>query len=118
MEKADLCKFMSNSVAAAVSGEEAKAVAFWAGLALLRPYFTSSELAGFVCDGIASRLKAGQGPLFVMILKRVGGGVAKKLLTKQPVLRTLPEFAAHIDGMSEGDVGTLLDGRRKRRRLQ
>ena len=43
MEKADLCTFMSGSVAAAISGDEAKATAFWEGLAKLKARLEDGE---------------------------------------------------------------------------
>ena len=57
MEKTDLCAFMCGSVAAAISGEEAKAAVFLDGLRLLQPHFTPPELAEFMCNPFTSRLK-------------------------------------------------------------
>ena len=93
MKPSDLCKFMAGSVAAAVVDPD-KAVAFWAGLEMIRFYFTPSELATFICDGIATRLKNGQVQHILEVIKRFGTKLAKTYLTRQP-LQTTNE-AVHV----------------------
>merc|ERR1712205_125169 len=99
MEKADLVSFMSNSVAAAMCGDEAQAEAFWDGLRLLQPYFTTSELAKFVCTGTASRLKKNQGTSIAAVVQRLGAKRSKTVLTRQPLLQVLEEFVEYMSRM-------------------
>jgi hypothetical protein len=121
MEKADLCTFMSNSVAAAISGEEAKAAAFWDGLRLLQMYLTPSELAAFMSNSIASRLKNGQGAYFAAVVKRLGPKKSKMALTGQPVkhlLGVLPEFVEYMATIVDDEaLWSTIDTRRKRELL-
>ena len=117
MEKADLCTFMSGSVAAAISGDEAKAAAFWDGLRLLQPHFTRSELAKFVCNGIASRLKKGMGPIIAAVVERLGAKKAKTVLTGGPLLRVLPEFIEHMSTMDDDSLWFAIETRDKQKCL-
>ena len=114
MEKDDLCTFMCDGVAAAISGDEAKATAFWAGLRLLQPHFTPSELAKFVCNGIASRLKKGMGPIIAGVVERLGPKKAKMVLTSGPLLRVLPEFVEYMSTMDGDALWSAIDTRDKR----
>ena len=99
MDKADLRTFMSNSVAAALSGDAAKAAAFWAGLEALRVHFCEGcGPAKFVCNGIASRLANGHAGLLVGVVRRLGGVErARTVLKAGPLLTVLPEFVAYLD---------------------
>ena len=58
MEKADLCKFMSDSVAAAIGGEEAKATAFWQGIAKLKTDWKmeKADLCKFMSNSVAAAI--------------------------------------------------------------
>merc|ERR1719235_2672636 len=117
MEKADLCTFMCNGVAAAISGDAAKAAAFWDGLRLLQPHFTPSELAKFVCNGIASRLKKGMGASIAAVVERLGAKKAKTVLTKGPLLRVLPEFVEYMSTMDDDALWSAIGTRDKRKCL-
>ena len=109
MDKADLRTFMSGSVAAAISGDEAQATAFWDGLRLLQPNFTSSELAKFVCGGIASRLRNGKGASIAAVVERLGAKRTKMVLTKQPLLRVLPEFVEYMSTMDDDALWSAIE---------
>merc|ERR1719235_1090544 len=117
MEKADLCTFMSNSVAAAISGDAAQAAAFWDGLRLLQPHFTPSELAKFVCNGIASRLTKGMGASIAAVVERLGAKKAKTVLTGGPLLRVLPEFVEYMSTMDDDALWSAIETRDKRKCL-
>jgi len=101
MEKADLCKFMSASVAAAISGDEAEAAAFWDGLRVLQPYFTPPELAKFMCNSIAFRLKKNQGTDIAAVVERLGAKRTKTVLTRPLLLRVLPEFVEYMSTIDD-----------------
>ena len=81
MEKTDLCAFMCGSVAAAISGEEAKAAVFLDGLRLLQPHFTPPELAEFMCNPFTSRLKKNQGTNIATVVEWLRPLVAKRIRT-------------------------------------
>ena len=117
MEKADLRTFMSDGVAAAISGDEAQATAFWDGLRLLESHFTPPELAKFVCGGIASRLKKGMGPIIAAAVERLGAKKAKRVLTKGPLLRVLPEFVEYMSTMDDDALWSAIETRDKRKCL-
>merc|ERR1719191_323727 len=117
MEKADLRTFMSDGVAAAISGDEAQAAAFWDGLRLLQSHFTPSELAKFVCNGIASRLKKGMGPIIAAVVERLGAKKAKTVLTKQPLLRVLPEFVEYLSTVDDDAFWSAIETPDKRKVL-
>ena len=117
MEKADLCAFMCGGVAAAISGDEAQATAFWDGLRMLDSHFTPSELAKFMCNGVASRLKKGMGPIIAAVVERLGPKKAKTVLTKQPLLRVLPEFVEYMSTMDDDDFWSAIETPDKRKCL-
>ena len=58
MEKADLRTFISGGVAAAISGDEAKATVFWARLATLKANYKieKADLCMFMCNGVAAAI--------------------------------------------------------------
>ena len=64
MEKGDLCKFMSNSVAAAVSGE--KAAAFWEAVDKLKEEWKmeKGDLCKFVSDSVAAAVSGEKAAAF------------------------------------------------------
>ena len=117
MQKVDLCTFMSNSVAAAISGDAAKAQAFWDALHSLREFFTLAELSTFVCGGIATRLKNGHVEDIIRVITRVGSKTAKTLLTKQPLLCVLPELVAFMQDVKDDDKLACYLQVRKRKQL-
>ena len=109
MEKGDLCKFMSDGVAAAVSGE--KADAFWEGMACLRPFLTPAQMSSLMSDGVACRMKKrGYGRDIATIVHRLGFDTAKGLLRDTSVLNVVPELAASV---SDEVPGILRHGKRK-----
>ena len=117
MEKADLCALMCGGVAAAISGDEAQATAFWDGLRRFELHFTPSELAKFVCNGIASRLKKGMGPIIAAVVERLGAKKAKTVLTKQPLLRVLPEFVEYMSTIDDDALWSATETLDKRKYL-
>ena len=66
-----------------------------------RPFYTTTELSVFVCNGIATRLKNGHASDIVAVVQRVGGKSAKTLLTKKPLLGVLSEFVAFVQGATD-----------------
>ena len=118
MDKSDLCTLMSGGVAAAISGDEDEAAAFWDGLRLLQPELTtSSEIATFVCSGMASRLKKGQGINIVAVIERLGPKRAKAVLKGQPLLRVLPEFVGYMSTTDDDELWSAINTRDKRKCL-
>ena len=111
MTKTDLYTFMSGSGDAAISGDAAKAAAFWDGLRLLQSYFAPSEFAEFICSSIASRLKKNQGTNIATVVerlcskrlgaKRLGAKRTMAVLTRPLLLRVLPEFVKYISTIDD-----------------
>ena len=127
MNKTDLCTFMSGSVAAAISGDEAKAAAFWDGLRLLQPYFTPSEIAEFMHDSIASRLKKNQGTNIATVVerlcakqlgaKRLGAKKTMTVLTRPLLLRVLPEFVEYMSTIDDAALWSAIETAKSRKLL-
>ena len=101
--------------AGCVRGDEAQATAFWDELKLLQSHFTPSELAKFVCGGIASRLKKGMGPIIAAVVERLGAKKAKTVLRGQPLLRVLPEFVEYMSTMDDDAFWSAIETPDKRK---
>ncbi len=99
MSTQDLVKFVRDSVVSAMVG--GKAAVFWAGLEELR---TKVEIADFVCDGIAARLKRGEGRLIVAVVDCIGSKLAKTVLKKQPMLKVLPTLVVYLKNTPRDQV--------------
>ena len=113
------CKIMCGSVASALSGETEKANTFLTGLKSLSVFScslrdTKYDLTGFVCGGIATRLKNGMVQQIIAFISLVGSMErAKTMLTKQPLLSVLDEFILHVRDTST-DANVLLNTKAKR----
>ena len=112
------CKIMCDSVASALNGETEKANTFLTGLKSLRVFScslrdTKYDLTGFVCNGIAARLKNGMVQQIITFISLVGSmEKARTMLTKQPLLTVLDEFILHV-GDTSTDANVLLNTKAK-----
>ena len=121
-----MSRFVGFGLCRLLSGDAAKAAAFWAGLEALRAHFCEGcGPAQFVCDGIASRLANGQSELLVGVVRRLGGVVrrlggverAKTVLKAGPLLTALSEFVAYLDAADGAALDTDLATGRARKAL-
>ena len=70
-----------------------------------------------MCNGIASRLKKDIGASIAAVVQLLGGRRAKTVLTKQPLLRVLPEFVEYMSTMDEYALRFAIETRDKRKCL-
>lgn len=108
MEKGDLCKFMSNSVAAAVSGDAEKAASFWEGVEKLKTEWKmeKGDLCKFMSGGVAAAV-SGDGEKAASFWE--GVQMLKPLLCRAEVVSFMSDgVASRLKRGHGGDFATVI----------